>query len=122
MLVGTPIQFQNHAMYNGKNFLAIFLMVNAILCEINILLEGLKIELFSWFLFKTCISEHFVLPFCLPTFFRCLSRTSMPLPFFCKGLAQHCSPIAIARLVCTCDLLLLNLVVRVDRIFGISIL
>ena len=26
----------------------------------------------------------------------------MPLPFFCKGLLQLCSPIAIARLVYTC--------------------
>ena len=40
MLVGKSIQLQNHAIYNGDNFL----MVNAMLCEVNILLEGLKIE------------------------------------------------------------------------------
>ena len=41
-------------------------------------------------------------PFCHPTFVRCLSGAGMPLQFFGKGLAQLCSPIAIAiaRLVC----------------------
>ena len=51
---------------------------------------------FSWFLFKTCVSEHFVVPFCLPTSLRCLYCAGMPLPFFCKGLAQLSFPIAIA--------------------------
>ena len=60
-------------------------MVKPIFCEVNILLEGLEIECFFWvFLFKTCVSEQFVLPFCRHSFnfLRCLSCAGMPLPFF----------------------------------------
>ena len=78
-------------------------MVNAILREGNILLEGLEIEFFFWRFclkpeFRSNFGCHFAALFSQVSFLR---RYAIAV-FLQKGFLQLCSPIAIARLVFTC--------------------
>lgn len=105
-MLGSPssVKIKNHAISNGENFLDNLNGKRTTSWSGHIVGGVEKRVVFSWVLFKTCVSEHLMFPFCPPPFVRCFSGAGMPLPFFGKGLAQLCSPIAIAiaRLVYAC--------------------